>query len=237
MNIESSSRKLLVSVHIPKTAGTSLMSEIKRGVFGNYIFDNVDRPTSMRLQYKVRRLFTRLKVRKNRERLLQEYGVIHGHFLVRKYVFLYPFANYLTFMREPVSRVLSHYYYFKHIASKNPTSVSRNPDIMRVARGDIDLVEFARLYSMVNLYQLFVGGLPLDKFTLIGITERYTESIALLNHIFNTAIEPRHEHRTDYTQYAAEYTEFLPELRAANRENFRIYDAAVRIFEQRLSKG
>lgn len=213
------------------------MSEIKRGVFGNYMFDNVDRPTSMRLRYKVRRLFSRFQARMYQEKLLRDYGVIHGHFKVRKYVFLYPHADFLSFMREPVSRVLSHYYYFKHVASKNPTSVRRNPDITRVVRGDIDLVEFARLYSMVNLYGLFTDGLPLDKFAFIGITERYAESIALLNRMFNTDIVPRHEHRTDYMQYAAEYSHLLPDLKNANRENIRIYDAAVRLFEQRLSKG
>lgn len=235
--IEPSSRRLLISVHIPKTAGTSLMSEFKRGIFGNYMLDYVDRPTSIRLRYLVRRLFSRFQARINQEKLLRDYGVIHGHFQVKKYVFLYPHADFLSFMREPVARVLSHYYYFKHVASKNPTSVSRNPDIMRVARGDIDLVEFARLYSMVNLYGLFTDGLSLDKYALIGITERYAESIAMLNRIFNTNIVTRHEHRTDYMQYASEYSHLLPDLKNANRDNIRIYNAAVGLFEQRLSKG
>ena len=170
-------------------------------------------------------------------RLLRDYDVIHGHFLVQKYTFLLPQAMFITFMREPVSRLLSHYYYFKHVASKNPVTVSRNPDICLVAEGKLGLVEFARSEAMSRMYERFTIGLPLDAFALVGITERYTESVERLNRIFGVHVGVRHERRSGHEKYAAEYERVLPELREANRENSRIYAEAVRLFERACVGG
>jgi len=194
-------------------------------------------PTSGRLRYRLRRVRERFQARLHPAQLLSDYDVIHGHFLVKKYAFLYPRADFITFMREPVPRLLSHYYYFKHVASKNPVTVSRNPDIARVASGELGLVEFARSESMRHLYARFTGGLALEHFALVGITERYAESVAWLNRRLGTALESRHERRSDYERYAAEFEPLLPELRDANRDNARLYAEAVRLFEQALRRG
>jgi hypothetical protein len=184
------------------------------------------------LAARLRRLRSRLGTRLQARRLLQRYDVIHGHFLVEKYAFLHQQARFITFMREPVSRLLSHYYYFKDVASKNPVTVSRNPAIMQVARGELGLVEFARSEAMQHLYARFTAGLPLQDFALVGITERYEESVATLNRLLGVAVEARHERRSGYEKYAEEYRRLLPDLEAANRENMRIYTEAVRLFEQ-----
>lgn len=227
-------RKPLISVHIPKTAGTSLTVEIRRGTLGRHFLDYDDMPTSRLWRHRLRRFRTGLDARLHAAQLLRDYDVLHGHFRVAKYAFLYPRANFITFMREPVSRLLSHFYYFKHVASKNPVTVGRNPDVARVASGELGLVDFARGDNMRHLYASFTDGLPLERFALIGITERYTESVTWLNHRFGTMLEPRHERRSDYERYAAEYEPLLPELHEANRENARLYAEALKLFEQAL---
>ncbi|HVC29377.1 MAG TPA: hypothetical protein VNF48_07490 [Gammaproteobacteria bacterium] len=213
------------------------MSEIKRGAFGRYLLDYDDRPNSAKVRNRLRRLGSRLRVRIHHRELLRKYDIVHGHFFTNKYSFLYPNVDFLTFMREPVSRLLSHYYYFKHVASKNPVTVQKNPDIVLVAQGRMDLVEFARADARTCIYERFTSGIALDAFRLIGITERYAESINVLNSIYGTAIEPKHERRTNYTQYASGYEHLLPELRIANRENTRIYEAALKLFEQHLRQS
>ena len=170
-----------------------------------------------------------------RERLLRDYDVIHGHFLVDRYAFLHPEADFITFMREPVPRLLSHYYYFRDVASKNPAALAHNPDVSRVASGELGLVEFARSASMANLYGRFTRGLPLGDFALIGITERYAESVTQLNRLCGSNLEARHERQGGHERHRDEYQPVLRELETANRENQRIYAAALALFEKRLA--
>ena len=165
------------------------------------------------------------------------HGVIHGHFFARKYAFLYPRADFITFMREPVARVLSAYYYLKYVASRNPETTRNNQRIPSIVSGRLDPVEFARDPYMVHLYRNYTRGLALEDFRLIGITERFAESIALLNAAYGCAIVPAHERRGDHQRFEDEYRRFLPELQAANRENIEIYRRATALFEERLRRG
>lgn len=196
--------------------------------------DNEDRPTSLVFKNRLRRLGTRIATRLHARELLDRYDVVHGHFLVEKYAFLHPRADFTAFLRDPVPRLISHYYYFRDVASKNPVTVGKNPDIMRVARGEVDIVEFARSEAMRDLYPRFLAGLALERFRLIGITERYAESVACLNRLLGCALEARHERRSGAESHAEEYRHLLPELERANRENQRIYDAALSLFDKRL---
>lgn len=230
-------RKLVISVHIPKTAGTSLVAEIKRGVFGHFILDYTDRPMQTGVRVASCRLISRLQMRLRHKEMLRDVGIVHGHFLTGKYAFLHPIVDFITFMREPVSRVLSQYYYFKNVASKNSMTLRLNPNINLVAQGLVDIVEFARGDLLPHIYERFMDGMALEEFALVGITERYVESINLLNSMFGTAIEPKHERRTNHIQYLADYEHLLPELKAANRENTRIYELALKLFEQHLRRA
>ena len=196
--------------------------------------DNEDRPTSLIFRNRLRRLGTRIATRLHAREILERYDVVHGHFLVEKYAFLHPRADFITFLRAPVPRLISHYYYFRDTASKNPVTVAKNPEIMRVARGEVDIVEFARSEAMRQLYPRFLAGLPLERFLFVGITERYAESVACLNRMLGCALEARHERRSGHERHVQEYQPLMAELEAANRENQRIYDAALSLFEQRL---
>lgn len=235
MDRADTTRKLVISVHIPKTGGTSLWVQIKEGKFGRFILDVDDRPMLDGVTYSIARFVSQLKTRVRRRELLDSTGAVHGHFFVRKYAFLHPEALFLTFMREPVSRLLSHYYYFKHVASKNPDAVRKNPLISLVAQDQMDLVEFARLRCMTHIYERFTRGLPLEDFALIGITERYAESVKLINHVLGTDIAFKHERRDDHSRFASEYEHVLPEIQSANRDNDRIYRSALGLFEKRLN--
>lgn len=233
-NGQSMSHKTIISVHIPKTAGTSLLAEIKHGAVGKYLLDYHDRPATTGWRDRLRRGVNYLKARRDGSMLLRNYDIIHGHFHVGKYAFLYPDADFITFMRDPVERVISCFYYFKYVASRNPATVKRNPNITLVANNQLDLIEFARLDMMKDIYSRYIGGWPLEKFKFIGITEQFRESIMILNKIFGINLAERHERPGNNEKYENEYRPYLRELRAANHENMRIYEAVVHLFNKKM---
>jgi hypothetical protein len=228
-------RRFLVSVHVPKTAGTSLLKEIRRGVLGRPLLDYDDRPASTGPIHDLRRLAASIGARMRRGQLLRDYDVVHGHFHVRKYLFLRDDADFIIFLREPVARTLSAFYYLKYIAAQNPHTAARNPLIPLVTSGRLDLVEFARSPHAVHLYRDYMAGLDLEDFALVGISERYDESLALLNRMRGTRLAEQHERRGGYTRHEDEYRPLLPELAKANEENMDVYRRGVELFEKRLS--
>lgn len=230
------SRKFLVSVHVPKTAGTSLLAEIKRGALGRPLLDYDDRHASRGSMDRLRRICSAATVRLRSEPLLRDYDVVHGHFHVNKYSFLRSRADLLIFMREPVARTLSAYYYLKYTASRNPHTARRNALIPLIASGRLDLVEFAWDPHLQHIYRDYLAGTRLADFVLVGISERYGESIAVLNRLYNVALTELHERRSDYIRYENEYRALLPELRRANSENTEIYQLALECFERRRSE-
>jgi len=221
-------------MHIPKTGGTSLLHEIRDGALGRYLLDNEDRPGTKRLSKRIHRISSAISSRIHQRKLLKEYDVIHGHFLARKYAFLYPKVNFITFLREPVARLLSGYFYMKYVVVKNPYSVKRNPRVLLLANNQLSLVEYARRPFSVHAYEKFIAGMTLDQFLLIGITERFSESIAMLNKLLSCNLTARHERSHDFKIYESEYLPWMKDLRAANKENTRIYQEAVHLFEKRL---
>lgn len=233
--VQDRSGNLIVSVHIPKTGGTNLTREIRAGKFGRFLIDRrKPAPFGSKTLARAGDAVSRLGLRLKRSELLRDYDIVHGHFPVRKYAFLHPEARFITFLRDPVARTLSAYYYLKYVASRNPASVRHNPMIQQLVEGRISLLEFGTSPTMVRAYQEYTRGLPLERFTLIGITERYTDSLHMLDALFGVRLELRHERRNDHREHEDEYGPLLPALRAAHRANIGIYERALGLFESRL---
>jgi hypothetical protein len=198
------SAPLLAFVHIPKTAGGTVTSMLtaaysKQGIkkTGNYVRnpDKSERKiaSSVRREGQVSAGHT-------------PYGALRVH--------LPPDARYMTFLREPVDRVLSHYY--RHVHRKHEMSPARREQ--RVATGKIrrdkaDSIEEAlvelRLPQLRNLATRFLSGHPsppmtgdlpasalddakanLREFAFVGIQERFEESLVLLQRMLGLGSIP-----------------------------------------------
>ena len=77
----------LVSIHIPKTAGSSFL-KILLDNYGDDIFHY-----------------------RGEEPNLSEFKAIHGHFDAKKYLGLYPDSKWIAWVRHPVIRLISFYNY------------------------------------------------------------------------------------------------------------------------------
>ena len=91
-------------------------------------------------------------------------------------------------MRNPVERILSHYYFWKK--TYRPGKV---PNLHRkVVEEDWSIERFCLGPEIRNLYWQFLWGFPIDYFDFIGITEFYEDDFNyFVQHYLGDHIEPK----------------------------------------------
>jgi hypothetical protein len=147
---------MVVSVHIPKSAGTSFKWVLQR-IYGE------------RVWFDYGRAFTRDQVRPG----LVPYGMrcIHGHFRADAFDDLYPERTLITWVRHPVERVAATYHHFL-----------RTPDMAddccrALYERRLSLRAFADLEWMRDTATRYLAGLPVEAFAFVGIVERFDDSL------------------------------------------------------------
>ena len=152
----------IISIHIPKTGGTTFKNLLKNE------FENIK-------VLGTRPLFARCS--KERINLIDvnniKEKVIHGHIIMNQ--LSYQKTNfYLTWLRDPVERVISHYYYWK-----NKPDTNIHPIEYRIKYENLSLVDFSNISCMQNIQSYFIGE-DIKLFNFVGLIEYYKESIELL---------------------------------------------------------
>ena len=196
----------LISVHVPKAAGTAFRQVLLQ-VYGtqgvltdktNMFEDNM--PATIHWQTKV----------------------IEGHFRAGKYDKLFPNAYRITWLREPIHRLISDYC-FRHIS--NPTKEHLNKE---------SLLKFAQGNS--NLMAYCVNSKSLDYFDFIGITEHFAEDLLELKNILGWSdYEVIYQNRNPYPEYVEFQNKILSdkkimdELAIANSQDMELYAAALKL--------
>jgi hypothetical protein len=162
---------MLISLHLPKTAGMSFGKSLQEH-FGNaLLLDYKDAPIAATEYTRAKEaLMASVKIA---DRGLAGYECIHGHFLPIKYLLLNLKIDitFVTWMRDPIERMLSHYHYWlrsydpKTSASHHKKFIEENWSLERFCLGP----EFRNIYSQ------YLWGFPLRKFDFVGIAEFYQD--------------------------------------------------------------
>ncbi|MEG3925526.1 sulfotransferase family 2 domain-containing protein, partial [Microcoleus sp. T3_D1] len=146
----------IISVHVPKTGGTTF-SQILIDVYGTeaIFMDYLNRPASQ--IYKPSDLQPNIKA-------------IHGHFHSDKYNGYFPNAKRVIWLRNPVIRLISNYFYWR----SQEEGVPRNMDVLGI-------VEFAEMVK--NTATSFIGKNQLSDFDFVGIMEFFESDLEDLRKI------------------------------------------------------
>ncbi len=166
---------MIISVHIPKTGGSSFRTLLENHFKDKLLLDYADTPFEH--NNFIRNSSAFLKMFKQAD--LSNYDCIHGHFLPIKY-FLVRDKTTAIWLREPVEMVVSLYYYIKRKVDPNKKKVKKHiKDI------NISLEDFCKIEHFHNIYAKYLWGMPLKKFNFIGITENYEQNLKLFEKCCN----------------------------------------------------
>lgn len=162
---------MLISLHLPKTAGTSFGKSLGDH-FGNaLLLDYDDNPIAKSIQTRSREAIeASIELADNG---LNDYQCVHGHFLPVKYLLLSTKINtrFITWMRDPVERMLSHYYFWQTYYDPEKAAVHHK----RFIEEKWSLERFCLGPEFRNIYHQYLWGFPLRSFNFIGISEFYQE--------------------------------------------------------------
>ncbi|CAM3376404.1 sulfotransferase family 2 domain-containing protein [Halomonas lysinitropha] len=208
----------IIFVHIPKTAGTSFRAAAEAW-FGKrrLLFDYGSQAR------KTSRVF-----RDHEDGRLDWSNVVHkvakssfvtGHFPAGRYLKDFDPVCFCTFVRDPIQRVISQYFHHK-----NKLGYEKSIE---------NFVEDARFHD--HQHRL-LAGISLNEMGFVGVTERYTDSIALFNQRYGTGLKV--ETRNQRTRHASETDvpdAVIERIRVNNTRDLELYEKALQLLDEQLS--
>lgn len=221
---------------MPKCGGSSFKELLDKKYPGSVIEDN---------DYPIHKSFPERTSEADRGRRWVEFAhkylfrysrteCIHGHFLPYKYNYLYDLEGniFVTWLRDPIERIGSHYYFWKRTYSPwNPKRLHK-----KMIQEDWSLEEFAFSEEIRNIYSTFLWNFPVERFHFIGVTEFYEEDLTYFGkkylNIEDVAIPRKNVNPRNSTKYF-EDEGLIKELRSFHAEDYEIYNYALRKREER----
>lgn len=241
----------VIFVHIPKTAGTSLSEAIDARV-GNAIryqgYDRTIRTPSwhQRVLFRIiQLLFTRTQNPTTIAHLQHLWRIIYaprcyqyifGHFYVQKYLQpapnmrweKYPDHQYVSFVRNPLQRAISKYYYTQQIAHQpKADQVS-----IQFAKSFPTLNEFLISPSYSNIQSRHIGALPVSEYACVGVVEELEKSLFVLGSVI-PALASLTLHAANQTMYKdiqeinAITPSVLTTFQTHNSQDYALYATAM----------
>jgi hypothetical protein len=211
----------LISLHIPKTAGTSFRNILKT----NYGEEQVVRlDINAKGEIRVNEMIYHKKS-------LPDVRVIHGHFVYQDLIKNFKLPenyNLITWVRDPVERVVSNFYYLEARIKELLDEEHNNLNIL--SKLQRTLIEYARAEINRNRQTKFLTGSKLEDFDFIGICEFFEQELIRLSTVLNWVDIPMAlYHNKTKTKEKQLPENVLNEIRELNKDDVHLYNEALNI--------
>lgn len=170
---------MLISIHIPKTAGTSFGVLLRQAYGARLLQDYADRPLA---SSPLPRLACAYAGRLGAQRRLQGHDAVHGHFLALKYAHV-P-GNMVTWLRHPAQRVVSRYEHYRRDVDE-----SRPLHAVRGLRPGLSLEEFSRIPRYRDTCAKYLRWVPWSRIACFGFSEDMDEGLARMRRVLGPELD------------------------------------------------
>jgi hypothetical protein len=211
----------LLSLHIPKTAGTSFRNILKE-VYGQNAVVRFDINNK-----RVVRLNQEIYTKKS----LPEARVIHGHFAYKDINALFNIpadTKKITWLRNPVERVISNYFYLESRLKTLLNEEQNNLNIL--SKMQRSLIEYARDEINRNRQSKFLNGITLEEFDFVGIQEDFENDLVKISKALNWEKKPNtlYQNKTPVKKNVID-SEIIQEIERLNQDDMEMYKKALNL--------
>lgn len=211
----------LLSLHIPKTAGTSFRNILKV-VYGENAVVRFDINNKG-----VVRLNQEFYTNKN----LPQAKVIHGHFTYKDINTQFDLPEdiqKITWLRNPVERVISNYFYLESRLKTLLNEEQNNLNIL--SKMQRSLIEYARDEINRNRQSKFLSGITLEEFDFVGIQEDFENDLIEISKTLKWKKLPNilHQNKTPVKKNHLDI-EIIKEIERLNQNDLELYKNALQL--------
>lgn len=162
---------------------------------------------------------------------------IHGHFPIAKYEGYFPHAQRIVWLRNPVQRLISTYYFLL----SEPSTWVADPLAKGIAEIGMDIYDFVELSAMQNqISNYYCRGRQLKDFDFIGIHEHFTEDLIQLKNLmklpdFTWEIinDNKYPNYQDSVSTLMNDSKLIEKISLSNKEDIELYELALKLRETR----
>ena len=225
----------IISVHVPKTAG-SFFNSVLQQVYEKNLFNDYKEQIHPVL-FHVLKAIPQAKSELINNFISANIKAIHGHFPIAKYEGYFPKSKRVVWLRNPIQRIISAYYF---ILSESATWAA-DPVSKFIAEINLDIYDFVELPAMQNqIYNYYCRGRDLSEFDFVGIHEYITEDIIELKHLMKWPdFTLQRVNNNKYPNYHDNLStlmndrKLIEKISLLNKEDMYLYELALKLREKR----
>lgn len=255
------STQVLVFIHIPKTAGSSFRTAMTAH-FGSErclslrqekiekIYRSIAHRLAWRAREGSRRVASRLVggdpllPKSQRPVPISDIHLVAGHVVLGHEPRLSREPVYLTLVRDPVERFLSHFYFLKDLAAGAPEGARSGHPLQNYALDEyVDLLEGCRLRTMNNVQCGYIAGRESfsharrvidERVFLAAPSERLDDLLDLLRPVIglDAVLAPRENVGVARSDAEAPPASLLAGIRALLAEDIQLFDYVSQSFDE-----
>ena len=234
----------VIFMHIPKAAGSTLHSVLTRCYRRNETFNVKGARSPEVAEFAASRIEDRVRIR-----------LVKGHLLFGFHKYLPRPSTYITILRDPVDRVISHYYYvmrrphhrlYETVTSANMsleeyvesgTALELNNGQVRAFYGTDHLnVEFGRCTRA--MFDEATRNMR-SHFSVVGTADRFDEALLLMKHRLQWNRQPFYLAKNvtkDRPSLRNVPKHVIRKIQDANELDIEFFDAARRSFDEEVER-